>query len=288
MDRYHLEKCIKAIEGFPPLPFSLNKLLCAISNEAVGAPEVAQIIGMDQSLTANVLKLINSSYYGYSARISNISHAVVLLGMDTIKNLAISLSVINVMTKDTFNDPGRIFYWEHAIGTAIAARQLMSDFNKNLAEETFTAGLLHDVGKMVFLISLDDQYVMLFKEALMDTYDISAFEEEYIGIDHARIGASLVRRWNFPIELQYLIRYHHEPEELKKYAMRNILLQSCVVYVANWISKLHVFEMDLSECKCHKFHHIKSILKISDTKIGEVLEFLVPSIDELRHFFGIR
>ncbi len=288
MDKAQLERCIKIIEGFPPLPFSLNKLLTALEDPRVGAPEIAQIIGMDQALTANVLKLINSSYYGYSAGVANISQAVVLLGLRAIKHLAISLSVVSVLNKHNNEDPGRIFYWEHSIGTAIAARILMNGLNKNLAEEAFTAGLLHDVGKIVFLLSLDDEYINLYEEALADTYDMASIEQEYIGVDHARIGASVVRRWNFPIELQYLIRYHHEPQELKKYAMNHILLQSCVVYLANWISKLHVFEMDASRCNSEKYQQIKSILKVSDDRIIEVLELLDPSIDEMRHYFAIK
>lgn len=287
MNKTQIEKCIKLIDGFPPLPFSLNKLLNVIEQESTGATDIAHIIGMDQALTANVLKLVNSAYYGYASRISNISHAVVLLGFDTIKNLSLGLAVMNIISETAKADAGKIFYWEHAIGTAIASRIIMKRVNKSLAEETFTGGLLHDIGKIIFLLSLEEDYIYMYQEALEESFDVSAVEQEKIGIDHARLGASLARKWNFPIELQYILRFHHTPENLKQYSPNTIILNSCAIYLGNWISKLHVFGLEPADCTSQKFHQIKKILDIPDRMIINLHDSLDDHIGELRRFFDM-
>ncbi len=286
MNKVQVEQCIKVIEAFPPLPFCLSKLLSEIENDAASANDIARIISMDQALTANVLRLVNSAYYGYSQRISDITGAVVVLGVNSIKSLTLGLAVMNIFHNAT-TDTGKVFYWEHAIGTALAGRMLMAKINPRLTEEVFTAGLLHDVGIIVFLLTLEKEYIALYEQACKDSYDLSSIEKENIGIDHSHLGATLARKWHFPPDLINLIRYHHEPETLKTYEPKSLLMKGCVLYMANWISKLQVLERDMSECKAKKFYQIKSILHISDDVIDNIYNSLDSHIKELKTFFGL-
>ena len=286
MNKVQVERCVKVIEAFPPLPFCLNKLLSTLENDFASASDIARIISMDQALTANVLRLINSAYYGYSNRVSDITQAVVFLGINAVKSLTLGLAVMNIFHNAT-EDAGKVFYWEHSIGTALAGRMIMNKINPRLAEEVFTAGLLHDVGKIVFLLSLEKEYVALYEQSCKDSYDLSRIEKENIGIDHSYLGSTLARKWNFPIDLLNLIRYHHEPEILKQYDQKSLLMTGCVLYMANWISKLQVLDRDMSECKSKKYYQIKSIFHIPDDVIENIYSVLCEHIGELKTFFGI-
>ena len=286
MNKVQVEQCMKVIEAFPPLPFCLTKLLEEIENDAASANDIARIISMDQALTANVLRLVNSAYYGYSQKVSDITSAVVVLGVNSIKSLALGLAVMNIFHNST-SDAGKIFYWEHAIGTALASRMLMAKINPRLTEEVFTAGLLHDVGIIVFLLTLEKEYIALYEQSCKNSYDLTKIEKEHIGIDHSHLGATLARKWNFPTDLLNLIRYHHEPESLKTYEPKSLLMKGCVLYMANWISQLQVLDKDMSECKAKKFYQIKSILHISDEVIQNIYHSLDSHIAELKTFFSI-
>lgn len=287
MNKEQVEKCVKVIESFPPLPFCLNKLLAILEDNSSSVNDIAKIIEMDQALTANVLRLINSSYYGYTSRISDISRAIVLLGSNAIKSLALGLAVMNIFYNTGRHDSGKIFYWEHSIGTALAGRMIMSHIHRQLAEETFTAGLLHDVGKMVFLIALDHEYVRLFEETYDKAYDLSDTEKKLIGIDHAYLGESLARKWNFPLPLQRAIRHHHHPELLKQYEPKTLIIEGCVLYMANWISTLQVLDRDISQCPSQKFHQIKTVFSITDETIDSIYSSLGTHIADMKRYFSV-
>jgi putative nucleotidyltransferase with HDIG domain len=286
VSRLSLEECTNVINGLPPLSSALNRLLSALENDMAGANDIARIISFDQALSANILRLVNSAYYGYPNQITSIDHAVVILGFNAIKSLALGLAVVNIFTEKVYKESKKMHFWEHSLGTAVASRLLMSKINKNYSEEAFTAGLLHDIGKMVFLLSFKDDYVKLYDEAKGDSNNMQFLESEAIGADHAKVGTHIAKKWCFPSKLCAMIQYHHTPEKLKDFDQMTVIT-GCIVYMANWVSHMSILGKKVTDCPSEKFFQLKDILKIPDELLNAIHSSLNTHINEIKRFFNM-
>ena len=207
-----VKKLIDKVQGLPTLPSMLNSVNQLILNERTSAKEVAQIISSDPALTSKVLRVVNSSFYGFPNRITTITHAIVILGFNTIKSIVLSSTIFDVFRRGT--KPGefdRTEFWKHSIGCGAAAKVLGRRIHYPMLEELFIAGLLHDVGKIVL-----DQYLPeKFGEvtALVRAKDILIGEAEFqvLGVTHADVGAWLFEKWNLSKGLVETVRCHHNP-----------------------------------------------------------------------------
>ncbi len=207
-----VKKLIDKVQGLPTLPSMLNSINQMILNERTSAKEVAQIISSDPALTSKVLRVVNSSFYGFPNRITTITHAIVILGFNTIKSIVLSSTIFDVFRRGT--KPGefdRTEFWKHSIGCGAAAKVLGRRIHYPMLEELFIAGLLHDVGKIVL-----DQYLPeKFGEvtALVRTKDILIADAEFqvLGVTHADVGAWLFEKWNLSKGLVETVRCHHNP-----------------------------------------------------------------------------
>ncbi|MGQ9629513.1 MAG: HDOD domain-containing protein [bacterium] len=175
------------------------------------ARELVKLISLDQSLTMRILRVVNSALYGFSNKISSLQHAVMILGFESVKNIVLSTSALI-----SLRDGGALNYrelWKHSIGCAVASKLLAERTGKLNCEEAFTAGLLHDVGKILL-----NKYVRgMFEEAvhLASRHKISLHEAErnLIGITHGEMGEWLAELWQLPNSLVETISLHHEPEK---------------------------------------------------------------------------
>jgi len=212
-----LRAILDRIDELPSLPEFIARLLAAVEEPAVSGERVAEIVSEDQAMTAAVLKLVNSPYYGLSRRIGSIQHAVLLLGFRTVRNLALSAVLVKSFGR-TSNDrrfqPAAL--WRHAVASAAGARLLALRLGADEAEEAFLAGLVHDMGIVII-----DQYLHEEFRAVLDLVStrrvtLREAEREVLGRDHAFIGALLARRWNFPGAVVEAIGCHHAPWRAKR------------------------------------------------------------------------
>jgi HD-like signal output (HDOD) protein len=207
-----VRKLVDKVQGLPTLPSMLNNINRMVLNPATSAKEVAQVISSDPALTSKVLRVVNSSFYGFPNRITTVSHAIVILGFNTIKSIVLSSTIFDVFRRGAKpGDFDRGEFWKHSIGCGAAAKVLGRRINYPMLEELFIAGLLHDVGKIVL-----DQYVPdKFGEVvnLVRTRDIliSEAETEILGVTHADVGAWLFEKWNLSKGLTDTVRCHHNP-----------------------------------------------------------------------------
>ena len=207
-----VRKLVDKVQGLPTLPSMLNNINRMVLNPATSAKEVAQVISSDPALTSKVLRVVNSSFYGFPNRITTVSHAIVILGFNTIKSIVLSSTIFDVFRRGAKpGDFDRAEFWKHSIGCGAAAKVLGRRINYPMLEELFIAGLLHDVGKIVL-----DQYVPdKFGEVvnLVRTRDIliSEAETEILGVTHADVGAWLFEKWNLSKGLTDTVRCHHNP-----------------------------------------------------------------------------
>ncbi len=210
-----IQQVYSRIEELPTLPVVVPRLINLIDDEKSDVSGVTDIISHDPALTAKILKVANSAYYGFSQKISQLEHAVALLGFNMVKSLALSIGVIRSFPegRDTqyFSHDG---LWLHSLTVAtimndLAGKYLRNDINRSL----FIIGLLHDTGKLVFDQFFHDDFQRVLKYANEnEKVNLHEAELEIIGIDHCELSGILLERWNFPPDIMNPIKYHHFSE----------------------------------------------------------------------------
>jgi putative nucleotidyltransferase with HDIG domain len=207
-----VSKILGKIKALPTLSIVVAKVIQVVSNPLTSASDLSKIITVDQALTAKVLRLANSAFYGFPFRIKNITQAVSILGFDTIRNLALTVSVYKVFTGEADTDFSHQDFWKHCVGVAICANLLAKKIKYKSPEGAFTAGLLHDIGKNFFEQYMHKEYRDVLKYAKEKNITIYQAEQEKLSIDHAVVGKMMAEKWNLPHELAAGIAAHHHPE----------------------------------------------------------------------------
>lgn len=212
-----------------PLKAVATKAIQMAQDDRTSTMELASVISADQALTAKILRLANSPYYGYARRIGNVREAVVLLGMRTVRSVAISSAIIDAFRLPEYvGDFSTDLFWAHSVTVGLAAEVIAKETRCCRPEDAFTAGVLHDVGKLATILS---DPVGFAKVAAITGRRQATFcraELDTFGVDHAQVGAELVAGWKFPENLVEAIRAHHP-----HYPVTRINGLSDVVAVAN-------------------------------------------------------
>jgi putative nucleotidyltransferase with HDIG domain len=206
-----LRELISGTHELASLPTTTAKLLELLDDPCIAADRLLDVIGSDPSLTANLLKLCNSAYYGRKRQIGSVKEALVLLGNKTVVTLAFATSMGKVMRGELAGyGLEKEDLWRHALAVSFGAAAIVGEKGQMaLRERAYTAGLVHDVGKLVLDRLLVERLEWTpVSEAETDYRQI---EREIIGWDHAEAGAALAQSWNFPEVLVSAIRWHHEP-----------------------------------------------------------------------------
>jgi HD-like signal output (HDOD) protein len=197
--------------NIPPFPRAAQQVMGMLRDPRVQIPKVAEVVALDQGFATKVLRMANSAYFGLPRKVSNVTEALVLLGWANVRIVLISASVGPILCrglKSYSMEEGVL--WEHSVGSAFASQMLSKDLPPEVYNMSFTAGLLHDVGKVAIDMQLRGDLRRQFIE-LSSTSGHDVAEREVTGYTHAEIGEYLCNRWNLPERIAEAIRYHHEP-----------------------------------------------------------------------------
>lgn len=207
--KYLVDELIQQASRLPPIPKAAQKALQLIRNPDSNAAGLAEILGTDQVLAGQVLRLANSAYYGMENRIVTVQQAIVVLGMNMIQELIMASTTSRYLDQALPGyDLQRGELWHHAMGTAVGARLISKRQRLKVNEEAYFAGLLCDIGKLIFSNLLQEQKI---DETDWECHSFLEIERAYFGIDHAMLGAEIARLWQLPENLVTAIAYHHEP-----------------------------------------------------------------------------
>ena len=214
---------VERLGQLPTLPFVVERIIAMAERPETSAEDLGRLIEKDQVLAAKVLRLANSPFYGFPARIASVSHAVVVLGLNVVKGLTLGATIFDLM-----KDAGMDHLWRHSLGVAMTARILAQHAGQRNTEEVFVAGLLHDLGKVVLFAKMPDLARAVADAARARDLSMQEAEQEVLGLTHADIAGWLAESWRLPIVLKEPMMFHHHPA-LAKVAPK----QTAIVHVAD-------------------------------------------------------
>ncbi len=247
------------VDALPVLPGVASKLFNILADPDAMIDALAKVIETDPSLTLKMLKIVNSAFYGVYRKIDTVKEAVVILGTDEIQNLAFGLSAAKTFQNIQFDGlSGPNALWHHSIGTAIIAEYLCAKSPEMKGASGFTAGLIHDAGKIFLMAHFPDLFNEVCRAAVKHKTPVYEMEEEKYGLNHAMIGKVVAIRWNLPEKLSHTIAYHHhhQPD-----ASHGISLLAAIIALAD-----HLYHQAIGEEKTGREKFISSGLTFGQFK----------------------
>jgi len=270
--RSELKKMIMDIRTLPTLPGVINKLNILSDNAKTSVQEMARIVSSDQVLSARILRLANSPSYGFY-RVSTISNAMILLGVNVVKSLAISSSIFEIMEKNS------IGLWEHSLGAGVAANLIARKLSLPECEEIATAALLHDIGKVIVSLKCSEAEAQIRDVMHEKQIYMREAEQEVLDTDHAEVGGWLAKSWFLPEKLSEPIAFHHDVQQ-----SQNHRIKTAVVHLADVLIKASGFG-DSGDMYVPQIQKVAwDVLKLNDEILAELVEELEDKLVEARSF----
>jgi putative nucleotidyltransferase with HDIG domain len=226
-ERGPLRREVERLRELPTLPAVVRRIAQALDRPDADLGEVAGLIESDQVLTAHLLRLANSAFYGVSGQIGSVSRALTILGTAITRSLLYGVSVLDLRID-------LAGFWEHSIGTAVASGALAKHLRLRLPEEVSGAGLLHDLGKVVLYKQAPEAFGAVLARAAAEHLRFGEAEHALLGVDHTEVAAWLLARWRFPARVLEPVVYHHAPERA-----RTARVETAVVHVANTLVRAY-------------------------------------------------
>jgi HD-like signal output (HDOD) protein len=207
-----LDHLVQQIGSLPTLPSVIVRVNEQVGNPKTSALDLARTILEDQSLTARLLRLVNSPFYGFPRRIATVTEAVTILGFAPVRSLLLTASVVDLLVGEETPDFSPTGLWEHSVGAAVGAGLLARYTRHEDREEVFVAGLLHDVGKLVLFHFLTKEFLAVLETSRREDIPIRTAEQRLLGFTHDQVGRLLAERWKLPVRLSEAIGCHHRPD----------------------------------------------------------------------------
>ncbi len=229
-----LDDVVRKLDDLPSLPAVVMELLTSIDQEDVDISVLAKKVSHDQALTAKTLRLANSSTYGLQVKVTTIQQAITFLGFQTTRNLITAAAVTGCFATGKCKGFDDKAFWRHSIATAVCARVLARRmrFNQDYA---FTAGLLHDIGRLVLVTIYPEAYAQVIATAANEDIELLDAERAVLGVDHVAASQVLAEHWKFSDTIRLALAHHHDPE------MVGAGFLATIVHVANAI--VHALDM---------------------------------------------
>lgn len=229
MGKATLEAIVEAVNDMPALPHVVLRVMELTDDPNSTAQDINAVLNQDQGMTAKVLRMANSAFYGFPRRIATVTDATLFLGFKTVRSIVMAASVSDILSKEMEGyalAPGEL--WRHSQCVAMAARQIAKRNKSALTDLAYTAGLLHDIGKVILNDTVKESYHEVVEMACEQNIPFMDAENEVLGFNHAMIGSKLAEKWNLPPELVEAIAFHHNPE--KAQVNKNV---TAIVHVAD-------------------------------------------------------
>lgn len=199
------------LHQLPAMPQVVQEVMSSFRNDNTGSATLAHKIAFDQGLSARVLRVANSSFYGLQREVGSIQDAVMVLGFDCIRSLVVSAGFMRAFPATAEGLFDRHEFWVRSFRVATYTEAVANCLGAE-RQQAFTAGMFHDVGQLVFDVCIPDQFADILRQQKTSGSELIEVERAVLGFDHSEIGGDMARRWNFPPKIEHAIRYWRTPE----------------------------------------------------------------------------
>jgi len=286
MENKELVKLNRYIDAMPSLSITVAKIMEIVKNPQVTAKDLNKVISLDPVLAGKVLKLVNSAYYGLSNKVTSLINAIIMLGINTIKNLALSTAILGNMKKNSnFKSLNVDGFWRHSIGVGVAAKLIATKIGIpiNLRDEYFIGGLLHDIGKIPINEIFEEEYLKAIRMADFKRVSILDMEKEIIGITHTEVGKMISEKWHLSFETYECILYHHDPNMVSE---RNFKLVTSI-YIADSYCNLNQIGFSGTRYSKKIEDHILSSVGITEEYLDNIFDTISGEIEKASVFLNV-
>jgi putative nucleotidyltransferase with HDIG domain len=230
-----LASIVSRLRSVPSLPTLYNELSAALQEEDTSLGQIEQIISKDVGMAAKILQLANSAFVGAHSHVASLREAVSLIGAETVRSLTLSIHVFSEFDRNSSVAAYLPALWNHSVTVAALAQRIakLETGSKTIAEECFTAGLLHDIGKIVLFAEMPKQYQQLIHQMETDKRSVSILEMEFLGCTHEHVGAYLMSIWGLPVSIAQAVQFHHAPSEIAPTEFSALTAVHCADAIAN-------------------------------------------------------
>ena len=213
-----LRQLVSKLESLPTLPTLYTQLTKELDSDDPSLARIGQLVSEDMALTAKILQLVNSAFFGFSGQVSSASRAVGLLGLDIIKALIVSTHVLREFQTDLLTAADVDYLWKHSLTVAGYAKSIatMEKADQRLVDDCFTAGLLHDLGKLILASAMRDKYRNVLSSVKESGTNLVTAEVQMLGCSHAEVAAYLLSLWGLPDTVIEGVAWHHHPSDSMK------------------------------------------------------------------------
>ena len=235
----NLDDIVGKLDDLPSLPAVVMELLTSIDQEDVDISVLAKKVSHDQALTAKTLRLANSSTYGLQVKVTTIQQAITFLGFQTTRDLITAAAITGCFASGLCKGFDDKAFWRHSIATAVCARVLARRmrFNQDYA---FTAGLLHDIGRLVLVTIAPQSYALVLARAANQDIELLEAERAVMGVDHVAAGMVLAEHWKFSDTIRQALAFHHEPATVGAGFLATIIhVANAIVHALDMVGDAH-------------------------------------------------
>lgn len=279
---------VQDVNKLVSLPEVCTRIHQMLEDPRYTSKDIGHVLSQDVDLTARLLKIVNSSFYGFPARIDTINRAITVVGNSELLVLVLATSAVMTFKNIPADLMNMATFWRHSVFTGVIARLLAAHCNVLHSERLFVSGLLHDIGKLVILYKLPDsaRQVLEASQNNADNIDVNeSFEQEekILGFNHATVGMEMLKVWNLPESLQIAVGYHHSPQQAPSSE-----LEAAIVHLGNILAVASEQNRDLVQCldyvdpvalKLTGFtaDDIEPIISEAVPRFNEALELILPA-----------
>lgn len=205
------EEVLAKLHQLPSMPVVIQEIMASFKNEDLDGSVLAEMIARDQGLSAKVLRVANSPFYGLPRKIASMQDAVLVMGFSGVRSLVLSAGIVHAFPASAGSRFDRAAYWKRNFRVAAYARALAQALRQD-PQMAFTAAMFHEIGQLVLDVCIPEQYAGVLQDQALTGHGLAEVERAQLGFDHALIGGEVARHWNFPDEIEHAIRYWAEPE----------------------------------------------------------------------------
>ena len=250
--------------SLPEVCIRVNEML---EDPYVSASDIGKVIGQDTGLTARLLKIVNSAFYGFPSRIETVTRAVAVIGLRELRGLVLAASAVEAFSKIPNDVLNMVNFWRHSVYCGLLAQILAERSHVLHSERLFVAGLLHDIGKLIICNTRPDDYRKVIQSVQKDNRSEHEVERELFGFDHAEVGGELLKAWKMPASLIEAVRFHHDPKAAEVSTM-----EVCLISIANDLTLIAEHAPDANATDRDINDYAWEMIKMEESEIEPAFE----------------